>query len=260
MGKTFRKKQCGHGSRRQKLYKMRGCAGGAGVPLAYTGEPIPTVPNPFLAYTGKGGSMDLTPPATVPVNTNALNPAEPNTGPPRSFNTTFNIASQQLGGCGGTCGLMRGGGGGCGCGLPFLGGKKQKGGNTGGQPYPNGLVGQPWTPNVNTWPDVDKIGGNHNYYANNTLQGVDISRKMVDVGANPPFLKGGRRKNRKSTRRAKSRRVQRGGTLSNFLSQDLINLGRQFQFGMGSAYNALAGYPSPVNPMPWRDQFSHANK
>jgi len=49
---------------------------------------------------------------------------------------------------------------------------------------------------------------------------------------------------------------QRGGTLSNLLSQDLINLGRQFQFGIGSAYNALAGYSAPVNPMPWKDQFN----
>ena len=74
----------------------------------------------------------------------------------------------------------------------------------------------------------------------------DVSRQMVDVGANRPFLKGGRRK--KSIK-------QRGGTLSNFIGQDLINLGRQFHFGIGSAYNALAGYSAPVNPMPWRDQF-----
>jgi hypothetical protein len=50
------------------------------------------------------------------------------------------------------------------------------------------------------------------------------------------------------------KRRQNGGTLSNFLGQDLINLGRQFQFGVGSAYNALAGYSSPINPMPWKDQ------
>jgi hypothetical protein len=50
---------------------------------------------------------------------------------------------------------------------------------------------------------------------------------------------------------------QKGGTLSNFMTQDFINLGRQFQFGLGSAYNALAGYPSPVNPLPWKDQFQH---
>jgi hypothetical protein len=68
---------------------------------------------------------------------------------------------------------------------------------------------------------------------------------MVDVGANPPFLNGGKR------RQTRQRR-QRGG--SNFMGQDLINLGRQFQFGLGSAYNALAGYSAPVNPLPWKDQ------
>ena len=67
---------------------------------------------------------------------------------------------------------------------------------------------------------------------------------MVATGANPPFSIGGKRKTRK----------QRGGTLSNFIGQDLINLGRQFQFGVGSAYNALAGYQSPTNPMPWKGQ------
>jgi hypothetical protein len=51
------------------------------------------------------------------------------------------------------------------------------------------------------------------------------------------------------------KKKHRGGTLSNFLAQDCINLGRQFQFGVGSAYNALAGYAAPVNPIPWKDQF-----
>jgi hypothetical protein len=85
------------------------------------------------------------------------------------------------------------------------------------------------------------IPGNSIYIENNTYNN-DISRKMVDVGANPPFLKGGKRK-------------QKGGTLSNFMGQDLINLGRQFQFGVGSAYNALAGYAAPTNPLPWKGQF-----
>ena len=39
------------------------------------------------------------------------------------------------------------------------------------------------------------------------------------------------------------------------MGQDLLNLGRQFNFGIGSAYNALAGYSSPINPLPWKDQF-----
>ena len=52
---------------------------------------------------------------------------------------------------------------------------------------------------------------------------------------------------------------QRGGVMSNLLSQDLINLGRQFQHGFGSAYNALAGYPAPVSPMPWKDQLQNSS-
>jgi hypothetical protein len=109
-----------------------------------------------------------------------------------------------------------------------------KGGNA-GIPYPNGLVGSSWTQNVSGWPGVNGIPGDRNYYSENTYNN-DISRQMVDVGANPPF-KGGKGN-------------QKGG----FLGQDLINLGRQFQFGAGTAYNALAGYERPINPLPWKDQ------
>jgi hypothetical protein len=115
-----------------------------------------------------------------------------------------------------------------------------KGGNP-GIPYPNGLVGSSWTPSTSGWPGVDGVNGNRNFIGDNTYDN-DVSRQVRYVGANPPFLKGGKRK-------------QKGGTVSNFMGQDLINLGRQFQFGLGSAYNALAGYSSPVNPLPWKDQF-----
>ena len=109
---------------------------------------------------------------------------------------------------------------------------------------PNGLVGSQWTPSSGGWPGVDGVPGDNNHYAPNSYTN-DVSRQMVDLGANPPFLnvKGGKK------------RKQRGGTLSNFMGQDLINLGRQFQFGVGTAYNALAGYSGPVNPLPWKDQF-----
>jgi hypothetical protein len=248
--------------RKQQIYNMKGCStsttrknylgGSPDVPLAYTGKPIPSVPNPFLSYTGKGGSgCGLTNTSAIPVNTNASNPAFPNTGPPIQPNTIFNNSSPQKGGCG--------------CGLPMTGGRKRnsngfmhggvrhrngckcsnckrkimKGGNP-GIPYPDGLVGSSWTPNISGWPGVDGIAGDRNFYANNTYNN-DISRQMIDVGANPPFLKGGKRR-------------QKGGSYSNFMGQDLINLGRQFQFGLGSAYNALAGHSSPVNPLPWKDQ------
>lgn len=279
MGKTkgsFAKSKSKKISRNQKIYKMKGCSktrknylgGSSDDPLAYTGKPVFSVPNPALAYTGKnifngkgGSSCGLSNTATLPINTNAENPAYPNTGPiSRGSDTLFNNASPQRGG-------------GCGCALPLIGGgrRKQKGGScptcaagfmVGGKkhrryckcsecktqsvmkggnpgiPYPNGLVGSSWTPSVGGWPGVNGIPGDSNYYSGNTYNN-DISRQMVDVGANPPFsnMKGGKG-------------TQKGG----FLGQDLINLGRQFQFGVGSAYNALAGYERPINPLPWKDQ------
>lgn len=259
--------------RHQKVYKMKGCSktrrsylGGNGVDikLAYPSNNIKTVPNPFLAYTGKGGascSTGITPSnLAYPQNVNGTNPAYPNTGPPSNgfnfLNPQGNMhGGSQCAGCG--CNLMKGG---CGslCALGFMaGGKKiMKGGSynpmsNNGIPYPNGLVGSPYDgKSLSGLPGVDGVGGNRNYYTNNTYNN-DVSRQMIDVGANKPFLgfKGGKR-----SKKGKHTRKQRGGNLSNFLGQDLINLGRQFQFGVGSAYNALAGYPSPANPLPWKGQ------
>ncbi len=251
MGRRFAKKS----SKKQKLYKMKGCSktrkhylGGSN--LAYTGKQTSFLPNPNLAYTGSGGSL----------NTNGVNPALPNTGPVYTGQpTVFNSPQQSGGGCG--CGLMKGGGMchacasgmtggshriGCRCSDCKMGGsmkEEMKGGNA-GIPYPNGLVGSSWKSDINTWPGVNGVPGDSNHYPMNNYN-TDISRQMKDVGANAPFKGGRRRRSRK----------QKGGTLSNFMGQDLINLGRQFQFGVGSAYNALAGYSAPVNPLPWKDQF-----
>lgn len=281
-------------SKRQKVYKMKGCStksrknylgGSADINLAYPGNNVRTVPNPFLAYTGKGGSScggNLTTNSNIPSNPDGINKTLPSTGPTPSIPATpfLNPIGSQRGGCG-SCGInvmsggscpscsnpLMGGGrkkkGGCGplCAVGFMvGGKRhrlgckcssckaKKGGNMKGGnpgiPYPDGLVGKPWTGGVAGWPGVDGIQGDRNYLALNDYK-TDISRQMIATGANPPFsIGGGKNRTRK----------QRGGTFSNFLTQDLLNLGRQFQFGVGSAYNALAGYSSPVNPMPWKDQ------
>ena len=230
---------------KQKLYKMKGCSkktrknkhlGGssisaADVNLAYPANNIHTVPNPYLAYTGKGGSCDKS--------------AYPNVGP-RSGGFNFLNSQPQGGGCG--CGSMNGGGKKKGfmikgvrhrlhCKCSHCKSKKSvkmKGGN--GASYPNGIVGDPWTPNIGGWPGVK---GDGNYLELNTYN-KDPTRQMI----------GG---NKKRTKK------QRGGTLSNFLGQDLLNLGRQFNFGVGSAYNTLSGYSSPVNPMPWKDQLHNGS-
>ena len=292
-------------SRKQKIYKMRGCSKknksrkhrgakylGGNMNLAYTGKPVFSLPNPHLAYTGKTGGSSASSSGTnssnMRTNTNAENPVYPNTGGPPASQNWLNSSTQKGGSCGGSCGLLKGGscgllkggtcgvlkGGTCGllkggtCGLLKGGtkhrtgckcsqckGKRQKGGNN-GLPYgqglpemkpilaPSGLTGSEWDPNFG-WPGTNNVGGDHNHYSLNTYAPVDISRQMQDTGAQPPFLGtgGGKRKNKS--------RKQRGGALSNFLYEDLVNVGRQVQFGLGSTYNALSGYSAPVNPMPW---------
>jgi len=265
--------------RPQKLYKMKGCSktvrrgGGDGdVYLAYPANNVPFLPNSHLAYTGKGGACGLNAPlaSSMPVNSYAADKTIPNTGPPAGgFNFLNSVRSQH--------------GGACNCGMPFMsggcgdmcsikggkratrkararamgkerarvGGKKSQCGGNPGIPYPNGLAGSPWTPAISGWPGVNGIQGDRNHFPLNTYKN-DISRQMVDVGPNPPFVVGGRKRVKGRTQK------QRGGTLSNFLTQDLVNLGRQVQFGVGSAYNALSGYSAPVNPLPWKGQYTHA--
>lgn len=249
--KSSRRKSQKH----QKLYKMKGCSkksrknhlGGSN--LAYPSNNINTVPNPFLAYTGKGGGSNN----LAPVNTNGANPVNPSTGPPPGGFNFLNSQSQMGGGCGmGACPYMPQSGGthriGCRCSTCK---KSQRGGMMGNnRSYPDGLVGSPWTPQASGWPGVDGISGDRNYLGYNTYQPNDVSRQMINTQAQPPFSIGGR-----GTR--KGRKGQKGGVISNFLGQDLVNLGRQLQYGVGSAYNGLAGYSSPVNPLPWKGQLSN---
>lgn len=267
----------------QKYYRMKGCSkktcknffGGRAdgdFDLAFTGKTIPMAKNPFLAYNGKGGSCqssNLNPGTPIPMNTNSLNKSIPNTGPPVGIPTSFsNQAGPQIGGnCG--CGLpsMTGGnikkGGSCGslCAPGYMVGGNhrigckcsscktiQSGGNP-GKLYPNGTTGNAWTPKISDWPGVDGVQGGRDFFKLNTFP-TDVQTATIYAGANPPFSIGGK----KSKKSKKYSRKQRGGATSNLLSQDLINIGRSSQFNLGSAYNALAGYKAPVNPLPWKNQ------
>ena len=215
MSKSIRRKH-------KKITKTRRSKKG-GSNLAYTGNTSLMEHNPHLAYTGKAyPSVGLSGQGITTIPTNQAGP-------------------QLGGGCG--CGLMGGGSThhrkGCMCSSCRMG---MKGGNP-GIPYPNGLVGKPWTPSIEGWSGVDGIQGNRNYLAPNEYK-TDVQTAMISTGANPPFSVGG-------GRRRKIKKTQRGGA---FVGQDLINLGRQFQFGLGSAYNGLVGVPSPVNSLPWKGQ------
>jgi len=253
----------GKNQRSQKKYKMRGnktykkYGGDSNLALAYPSANVPTILNPNLAYTGKGGK------GFPPTNTYASNNIYPSSGPPANG---FNFLNSQIksGGCGGSCPAVHHGG------KRSRMNKKMRGGSScstsnNGIPYPNGLVGSPWTGNSNSWSggkDVLPGGGNH--FALNTYQN-DVSRQMIDLGAAPPFTGGAnRKKNKKSNKRRtkknksnKSNYKQKGGILSNLIGQDVVNLGRQFQYGVGSAYNGIRGFQAPVNPLPWKGQLTN---
>ena len=61
---------------------------------------------------------------------------------------------------------------------------------------------------------------------------------------------GSRSRSRSRSKRA----LQKGGNLSNFLLQDLVNFGRGLSYSAGSAYNTILGAQAPVNPLPWQGQ------
>ena len=264
-------------SKKQNIYKMKGCSnkktrrnkkylGGSGdVPLGYPSTNVPTVSNPNLAYDPSHSSNQ--PFFNSSSNSSVDSASNPGTNVARAYpspgpiSTGFNFLNPQVGSgrhrkqCRCSVCKSKNMSGGCGCGnnQPMLGGGSSiSNSNTSnnGLPYPNGLLGEAWTPNVKGWPGVDGISMNRNHLGYNTYS-TDVSRQMLDVGANPPFtyMKGGRTKKNK-----KHRKNLKGGTLSNFLAQDFVNLGRQFKFNTGSTWNALRGYEQPINPMPWKDQ------
>ena len=63
-------------------------------------------------------------------------------------------------------------------------------------------------------------------------------------------------KKTKTSSLSASTKNKKGGAL---IPQDLINLGRDLTFNLGSAYNALNGYKAPVNPIPYKDQLTGQN-
>ena len=303
--KVYKMKGCSKNTRRNKKY----LGGSADINLAYPSSNVQTVPNSNLAYSPNGADMSKAYPSTGPAASgfNFLNSNSQNGGGcgcgmqsggrHRRGCTCSKCASNHGHGC--TCskctGHMRGGSSGAvsyscsssgGCTDNMTGGsshrmgckcsncKGMKGGghnsmSNGGLPYPDGLLGNAWTPSVSGWPGVDGVSMNRSHLGYNTYTPTDVSRQMVDLGPAAPFLDGvvdasaakpylGGGKRRKSRKSRKSRTKKRGGgTMTNLLGQDFLNVGRQFQYGLGSSYNAIRGFASPVNPLPWKDQMTH---
>jgi hypothetical protein len=218
--------------RKQKLYTMKGCS------KCKSKKHGRRKCNNFR----KGGSgirYHLNPETIMPetnISTNSINKTIPNPGP--EFRGVSTIPTNQS---------MMQKGGNCGCNNIMSGGNRsQKGGTW----APQGLIGEPWKSSPADWPGVN---GSRNYLEYNQFINGDPQTSMISLGSNPPFLTGGKKS------RSSKRRKQKGGALSNFLLQDFINLGRQTQFNLGSAYNGINGYSAPINPLPWKDQMLNSS-
>jgi len=128
--------------------------------------------------------------------------------------------------------------------------KMQMGGNhfyKPAAPIPGPFVGESWDPPSSKWPGVDGMSNNRNYLAYNNYPTDPQTAMRLEGGSRSRS----KRSNRRSNKRTKSR-SKRGGFA--FIPQDLVNLGRDVGYNLGSAYNGLNGYPAPVNPLPYKDQ------
>jgi hypothetical protein len=119
-----------------------------------------------------------------------------------------------------------------------MGGKRLKmGGNYNPSNHePGPFIGQAWTPSISGWPGVNGVGGDRNYLSQNLYK--QDPQLMMKLGGK------------------KLKKTRKGGGL---IPQDLVNLGRDISYNTGSIYNALAGYPQPVNPLPYKDQFPRSS-
>ena len=183
------KRRKGGKTHRRHLARRRG--GSADVPLAYTGNRVTASPNPYLAYTGKGGAKP-----TIPVGAN--------------LHSSF-----QAGG-----------------GSDFY------------QPaafYPNGTVGNSWTPSVGGWPGVDGISSDRNFLALNTYPNDPQTQNVLDTRTVSNYgLKGGKRR----------RRTRRGGALNDLIPSDLINPVRVMSNSLQNTVASLQGRTLAPNPLP----------
>ena len=119
----------------------------------------------------------------------------------------------------------------------------------GGVPPP--FIGKPWTPEISGWSGVQ---GQANYLAKNTYP-VDLQTNGMMSSATQNDLTNsslmGISNNTAANIKGGRRYRKRGGGL---IPQDLVNFGRTFSYGLGSAYNSLSGLPQGPSPLPYKDQ------
>jgi hypothetical protein len=117
-------------------------------------------------------------------------------------------------------------------------------------PMPGPILGSAWNTSVKEWPGMNGIGGDRNYlnsYASSITNDPQQQMSMSNSGYKTANSMVGGRRHRKTNKRG-------GG----FIPTDLLNLGRNVNYSVNSAYNTFKGYNPPVNHLPYKDQLTGA--
>lgn len=142
-------------------------------------------------------------------------------------------------------------GGNCNCGAMRGGKRSRKGGLW---LSPSSFVNAPTLPaHIQTWPGVPG-SATGNWLTKNQYP-VDLTYRTATqerAGQVFPMQMGGKKRGHRFSRGKKSKK---GGAFPG-----LVNMGRNFGYGIHSAYSNLVGSANmPVNPMPTADQFKKNN-
>jgi len=117
-------------------------------------------------------------------------------------------------------------------------------------PIPGPILGSAWNTSAKGLPGENGIGGDRNYlasYAGSITKNPQLQMSMSGSGYKTANSIVGGRRHKKTNKRG-------GG----FIPTDLLNLGRNVNYNINSAYNSFKGYNPPVNHLPYKDQLTGA--
>uniref|UniRef100_A0A6C0EDU0 Uncharacterized protein n=1 Tax=viral metagenome TaxID=1070528 RepID=A0A6C0EDU0_9ZZZZ len=120
--------------------------------------------------------------------------------------------------------------------------------------YPSGAMGSPWTSNPSTWPGVAGVQGSTNYLAYNNYPYPQADRMLMNTEA-IPFKYGGKskkhtfRKHMRKYKTNKNKKNQKGGLPSLGILTELKN-----------TWNTLRGNNQIASPLPFNNQLENQNQ
>ena len=125
--------------------------------------------------------------------------------------------------------------------------------------YPSGTMGNPWTSNPSTWPGVQGVQGDSNYLAYNDYPYPQADRMLVNTegisftyggkSKKNTFRKHMRKHNKSNKQNKKNKKYQKGGLPSLGILTDVKN-----------TWNSLRGNSLSPSPLPFNNQLENSNQ